>query len=181
MAGFKTGIALGALLMSVPAAWLIYQIENQPLRFNSAYVGVMPNYVRVTGSVVGSDRREADRPINNGVVMTCWRPDKTCNYLQINEIGTNHVGEPIVETLYVRKWDTAELVADSLDLSSEFDGCNYYAIRVLLASKEVTYTRLPNPKSDKKRCASLFKDSKPLRQWRIADGKAWGDYIKGED
>lgn len=181
MAGFKTGILIGALLVGVPAGWLIYQMDNQPLMFNSAYVGVTADHVRVTGSVVGSDTKEADRPVNNGVVMTCWRPDSTCRYIQINEIGPNHVGQPVDENLYVRKWDRDELVADSSDLSSLFDGCNYYEIRILFASKDVTYTRLPNPKADKQRCARLFENSRPFRQWRIADGKAWGNYVEGED
>lgn len=180
MAGFKTGMALGALLIGVPAVWLISKIDGQPIMFSRAYVGVQPDYVRVTGSVVGDDRLEKDRPVNNGMVMTCWRPDKTCRYVQMNELGSNHVGEPVEETLYVRKWDDVELVADSLDLSSQFNGCNYYEIRVLLKAEEATYTRLPNPKADKARCNELFKDSKPLRQWRIGNGKAWSEYEPGE-
>lgn len=147
--------------------------------FGSAYVGVQPDYVSVTGSVVGSDVKEADRPVNNGITMTCWRPDSTCQYIQINEIAPNHVGHPVVETLYVRKWDRVELVADSVADKGKFDGCNYYEIRVLFASKDVTYTRLPNLKADKQRCAQLFGNSKAFRQWRIADGKAWGDYVEG--
>jgi len=149
--------------------------------FASAYVGIQADYLKVTGSVVGNEAKESDRPLNNGVVMTCWKPDKTCKYSQMNEIGPRHVGDLVEDTLTIRKWDKSELVADSLDISSNFVGCNYYEIRVLFDSKDVSYTRVPNPKADKQRCAELFKDSKPLRQWRIADGKAWSGYVKGED
>ena len=180
MAGFKSGALVGALLIGAPAVWLIAKLENQPVMFGRAYVGVQPDYVRVTGSVIGDDKFEKDRPVNNGMVMTCWRPDKTCHYLQMNELGAHNVGEPVDETLYVRKWDGSELVADSLDLSSEFNGCAYYEIRILLKSQQATYNRLPNPKAVKARCDSLFPGSQPIRQWRIGNGKAWSEYDKGE-
>ncbi len=180
MAGFKTGIVVGALLVGTPAVWLINKLEAQPVRFPSAHVGVQPDYVRVIGSVIGTDKLEKDRPVNNGMVMSCWRPEKTCEYMQLNEISTGHVSDPVNDTLKVRKGDEAELIADSLDLSREFNGCAYYEVRVLLKSKQATYTRLPNPKADKARCDELFKDSQPVKQWRIGDGKAWEEYDAGE-
>lgn len=173
-------MALGAILMGAPAIWLILRLENQPIMFSRGYVGVQPDYVRVIGSVIGDDKHERDRPINNGILMTCWRPDKTCRYLNVNEISSHQVGDIFDETLNVRKWDAEALVADSLDQASAFQGCNYYEIRVLLKTEVVTYTRLPNPKADKARCKALFPDSKQLRQWRISDGKDWGDYSKGD-
>ena len=180
MAGFKTGFAVGALLVGAPAVWLISKTETQPIMFSPAYVGVQPDYVRVTGSIIGNEKKEVERPTNNGMLLTCWRPDKTCKYLHIEEIGSHQVGEIYDELLSVRKWDEKEVVADSLDEASQSGSCNYYEIRVLLKSKDVTYTRLPNPQSDKARCKQLFGDSEPLRQWRIADGKGWGEYSKGE-
>ncbi len=180
MPGFKTGMALGALLVGVPAVWLIMRIEGQPITFAPSYIGVQPDYVNVVGSVVGDDKFERDRPINNGTKLTCFRPNETCKYLYINEISARQVGDIEEEMLYIRKWDANELVADSRDPDATFEGCNYFEIRVLLISKDVTYMRLPNPKADKTRCDQLFKGSKPLRQWRIADGKGWGEYEWGQ-
>lgn len=180
MAGFKSGILLGALLIGVPAGWLTHRLANQPIMFNSSYVGVEPGYVRVTGSVIGSEKRETDRPTNNGVILTCMKPKPTCTYVTTEELGPNHIGEPSEELLTIRKWDDKELIADSLDLSSAFQGCNYYEIRVLLVEKQATYTRLPNPKADKARCKQMFQDSEQLRQWRIGNGKGWSEYQWGE-
>lgn len=181
MAGFKTGLLVGALLVGAPAVWLIGKLDAQAITFPRAYVSIQLDYVRVTGSVVGDDEFEKDRPVNNGMLMTCWRPEetKTCRYYQTNMLSAKQAGEPVDDILYVRKWDDKELVADSLDLSSKFFGCSYYEVRVLLKRQQAIYTRLPNPKADKARCDELFPGSQPIKQWRIGDGKAWGSYHAG--
>ncbi len=179
MAGFKTGVVIGAMVVGFPAAWLLSKIESQPIMFSSYYVGVQPDYVSVTGSVIGDDKLEKDRPINNGIQMTCWRPNGFCQYMNVDEIGPNLIGQINSENLTVRKWDDKELVADSFDISNQYKSCNYYEIRVLLKNKIATYTRLPNQKADLARCKMLFGESQPLRQWRIGDGKSWSGYNPG--
>ena len=180
MAGFKTGFVVGAIVVAFGTGWLIDRLESQPIMFSPLYVGVQPDYVRVVGSVVGNEKVEKDRPANNGLLLTCWRPDRTCKYLHIEEIGRNQVGEIDDQLLTVRKWDEEELVTDNLDEALRVGSCNYYEFRLLLKSKDVTYTRLPNAKADRARCKQLFGNSAPLRQWRVADGPGWGEYEKGE-
>lgn len=180
MAGFKTGFAVGAVVVAAGATWLIWKLEHQPIMFPGKSIYSGSGMVSVVGSVVGTEKREDDRPANNGFQMTCYKPDRNCKVLFADEINHNYVGQIESETLTVRKWDEQELVADSLDLASAFQGCNYYEVRVLLKSEDAIYNRIPNPKADKARCAQMFKSSKPFRQWRIDYGKGWNAYERGE-
>lgn len=113
--------------------------------------------------------------------MTCERQRESCDFISINEDRPGYITGINNDTLTIRRWDDRGMTADSLAESSIFGGCNYFEIRVLLPSKEVLYTRLPNPKADKTRCAELFKSSEPLRQWRIDNGKGTADYAPGAD
>lgn len=173
MAGFKTGILIGAVLVGAPAGWLIWTIEHQPLMFPNKSVHISPAYVTVSGSIVGTEERREDRPANNMVQMSCEKREMTCRFQFANEIDHNFVGSIDEDTLTVRRWDDKELVADSRDLSSAFQGCNYYEVRVIFQTEDVTYNRIPNPTADRVRCEEMFKSSKPFRQWRIDDGEAW--------
>lgn len=180
MAGFKTGFAVGALCVAAGASWLIWKLESQPIMFPGKSIYSGGGSVRVVGSVVGTEKREDDRPANNVFQMTCYKPDMNCKVLFADEIIHNFVGQIESETLTVRKWDEQEMVADSLELASVFQGCNYYEVRVLLKSEEAIYNRIPNPNADKARCAKMFKTNKAFRQWRIDDGKGWNSYDRGE-
>jgi hypothetical protein len=173
MAGFKTGIFVGAMIVGAPAAWLIWTLEHQPIMFPGKSISVLPSYVRLSGSIVGSEERLEDRPANNMIQMTCDKSAMSCSFLFADEIGHNFVGGIDEDILTVRKWDDRELIADSLNLASQFQGCNYYEVRVIFQSEDVTYNRLPNPQADKARCEELMGTSKPFRQWRIDDGPAW--------
>lgn len=180
MAGFRTGLAIGAIGVGVLGYWWVDRVASEPISFPGKTVYVTPDYLVVEGSVVGDERMESDRPVNNLAKLVCRKERQQCEFQTVNELAPRHVGGLDEETLDIRKWDAREMVADSLGLSSNFEGCNYYEIRVLFDSEDVTYTRLPNPRADKKRCDQLFKNSTPLRQWRIDDGKGAYGYEKGE-
>jgi len=173
MAGFKTGFAVGAVLVGAGAGWLLWKVESQPMMFPGKNVFSSPDYVSVTGSIVGDEKEKAQRPINNMTQMTCYKSDGTCQFLNANELGGGHMGSIFEDSLTIRKWDANEVIVDSLDLSSQFQGCMYYEIRVLLKSEDVTYTRLPNPKADKDRCVEIVGKTQQLRTWRIDDGEAF--------
>lgn len=180
MAGFKTGFALGVGITAALAIWWTEKIASRPISFPSKLVSMYGDYLTVEGSIVGDEKSESERPVNNMARLSCYKPDGSCQFLLANEVSPGHVASLGDDTLAIRKWDDREMVADSLDLASQMQGCNYYEIRVLLQSEDVTYTRLPNPKADKKRCDEFFKDSKQLRQWRIDNGKGSYGYVPGE-
>ena len=173
MAGFKTGVAVGALLIGAPAVWLIKKLDDMPIMFPLKHVFVNGDYLSVSGSIVGDEPDPKQRPINNMAQMVCHKEQGSCQFLNANQTGGNSVGTIFEETLYVRKWDANEMVADSLDLSSAFNGCMYYEIRVIFKTEDVIYTRLPNPKAEKDRCVEIVGKTKQFRSWRIDNGEAY--------
>lgn len=181
MAGFKTGLALGAIGMGAFAFWWIDRVANEPISFPGKTMYATPDYLMVEGSIVGDEAKESDRPINNLAKLVCRREQRQCEFHTVNELAPRRVGALDEEILDIRKWDDREMIADSLNLSANFEGCNFYELRVFFDSEDVIYTRLPNPNADKKRCEELFQSSKPLRQWRIGDGKGTYGYEKGKD
>lgn len=181
MAGFKTGLGIGAAIIAIPAFFLLERVASEPTRFPGKTVTVADGYVSVLGSIVGDERREAERPTNNMVEMKCQKREMTCSFLSINELGTGHVGWPSTDTLAIRSWTDKDLLADSLPSSGLVPPCNYYEVRVLFDTEDVTYTRIPNPEADKSRCAELFKSDGSIRQWRIDDGKGVYGYAPGEE
>lgn len=180
MAGFKTGLALGAATIGAASLWLIFKIENQPIAFPAKAVSVQADYVSVIGSIVGSDAREDARPQNNMAQMECWRDRMACTFMTINETQGGHIGFPLTDKLTVRQWTERELVADSLLAPEARPPCNYYEIRVIFATKDVAYTRIPNPKADKESCKTLFGSDNSVKQWRIDNGKASYGYSPGK-
>lgn len=179
MAGFKTGVAVGAVSVGALAVWLIVKIDSQPIAFPSKAVAIQPDYVSVIGSIVGSDAREDARPQNNMVQMECHKSDMACTFLSINEDQSGQIGFPFIDNLTVRQWTDRELVADSLRETGLRPPCNYYEVRVIFGTKDVAYTRIPNPRADKKSCNELFGSDNRIRQWRIDNGKASYDYEPG--
>lgn len=180
MAGFKTGFAAGAAIVAIPAFFLLEKVASEPARFPGKTVSIMDGYVSVIGSIVGDDRREDERPVNNMVEMKCRKSEMTCSFLSINELTTGHIGWPSTDTLAVRSWSDKDLVADSLPGVGLEPPCNYFEVRVLFDTKDVTYTRIPNPAADQTRCKELFSTDNSIRQWRIDDGKGVYGYVPGD-
>lgn len=181
MAGFKAGVLMGAGIIAIPAFFLLEKVASEPTRFPGKTVSVMDGYVSVLGSIVGDERIEAERPANNMVEMKCRKRDMTCSFLSINELTAGHIGWPSTDTLLIRTWTDKDLVADSLTHSGIEPPCNYYEVRVLFDTEDVTYTRIPNPDADQTRCEKLFGNKGSLRQWRIDDGKGVYGYTPGEE
>lgn len=180
MAGFKTGVAVGAVSVGALAIWLILKIESQPISFPSKAVMADANYVSVIGSIVGDDAKEEDRPQNNMARMECWRSKMSCTFTTVNETQPGHVGFPFTDQLTVRQWNEREMVADSLLGPDAAPPCNYYEIRFIFGTKDVAYTRIPNSKADQASCKDLFGSDNSIKQWRIGNGKASYDYIPGK-
>lgn len=179
MAGFKTGLALGVLATGGAALWVLHKVDNQPIRFPTKSVYVSEDYISVTGSIVGDEARETQRPINNMAQMSCWADEMNCTFLSVNEISPRLVGIPDTDTLAIRRWTDREMLADSLIETGPMGPCAYYEIRVIFESEDITYTRLPNPQADQERCREFFGGSPVLKQWRIDDGKGSYDYQPG--
>lgn len=179
MAGFKTGLAVGATIVAIPAFFL-EKVASEPTSFPGKAVTVMDGYVHVLGSIVGNERLEDDRPINNMVEMKCYQSDMTCSFLSIDELDPGDIGWPSTDTLAIRSWTDKDLVADSLPSSAFQQPCTYYEVRVLFDTEDVTYTRIPNPKADQAQCEKMFGSKGSIRQWRIDDGKGVYGYISGE-
>lgn len=180
MAGFKTGVAAGAVSVGALAIWLILKIESQPVAFPAKAVRAETNYISMIGSIVGDDAKEDARPQNNMAWMECWRSQMSCDFTAVNETQPGHIGFPITDQLTVRQWNEREMVADSLLGPEARPPCNYYEIRVIFGTQDVAYTRIPNPKADRESCKELFGSDNSIRQWRIGNGKASYDYTPGK-
>lgn len=183
MAGFKTGLALGALATGAVALWALEKVDAEPIRFPTKSVNVTDGYIAVVGSIVGDEPAEAERPVNNMVEMFCRADEMSCTFLSVNEIAPRLVGLPSTDTLAIRRWTDREMVADSLVETGPMGPCAYYEVRVIFESQDVTYTRLPNAQADQERCREFFDEflggGPALKQWRIDDGKGSYDYQPG--
>lgn len=179
MAGFKTGVAAGAVSIAVLSLGIIHKIDTRPVSFPSKAVHTSPNFVSVIGSIVGSDQREDDRPQNNMAHMECWRSSMSCDFMTVNETQPGHIGFPFNDKLIIRQWTERELVADSLLDPATALECNYYEVKVIFGTQNVIYTRIPNPKADREYCKDLFGSDNSIKQWRIDDGKASFGYAPG--
>lgn len=180
MAGFKTGVAVGAISIGAAAVWLLAKVDGRPVSFPAKAVMADANYVSVIGSIVGDDAREDQRPQNNMARMECWRSQMSCTFTTVNETTPGHIGFPFTDQLTIRQWNEREMIADSLLGPDAPAPCNYYEVRVIFGTKDVAYTRIPNPKADRESCKGLFGSDNSIRQWRIGNGRASYDYIPGK-
>lgn len=170
MRQFIGGFVLGNLLCLGGAAWLILEIEAQPIRFPGKSVYDGGDYYHFEGSVYGEG---ADAPANNLIDVWCYKDRMECEVKTQSEIdggGNAFVSSVGTDTINVRKWDEREIIADSESLDPA--QCNWYEIKADRKTEEISYTRIPQKSPNPGFCKAL--EPRVLR-WRIDNGKAWNE------
>lgn len=175
MPGFWTGVIVGGLVIGGGAAWVIYQIEKQPIMFPSKVVTDFGNQFWFEGSIYSADKSD-NRPVNNLIHGRCYQDRMECDLKTVDQIGNKQVGSMWEETIPIRSWDKRKIVADSLGLSAMEEQCNWYEIRVDRATENIAYNRYPNPKA-KPECSKF--SSERIFRWKIDNGYGWNTNSDG--
>lgn len=164
--GFWLGFLVGSIIVASGMGYLLYKLEQEPLRFPS-FMAVNGNvYYSFSGSIVGDDKK--DGPVNNYIDVTCWKERMECDVLTQIALTSKSVGPISNDVFKVRKWDDRELIFDS---DGSFAGqCNWYEVHANLKTDEVTYTRIPNKSADPVLCQG---SERKVFKWKIANGPAW--------
>ena len=171
---FFAGMAVGAVLVGGALLYLMGQIEKEPVRFPRYHLMDLGDYVRLEGSLVGGD----EKPINSFYSIQCYEDRLQCEIASIDEIGNNHLGAFVEETIPVTKWNDKAILMSSKDLSAAGNACNFYEIAIDRQNQTASYTRRPREGAPED-CSTRFKEK--VMRWRFDNGPAWGDNADGTD
>lgn len=166
MATFAWGFALATVIWIGAGAWLLKRADDQPIMFAQKHYYEFEPWVTFQGSIVGDGK---DAPVNNFVRGQCDRTKMSCQFLQMNDLGGKQVGQITEDNLAVRSWTDSEIVADTKGTNAL--QCNYFEIRIYRKTKEIAYTRVPQPQAADERCKEFFGNR--IMRWKIDNGPAW--------
>lgn len=164
---FFIGMAVGAVLAGGAGVYLLEQQGTFPVRFPAYHLMDLGNYVRLEGSLYGEGE---DRPVNNFYSIQCWEERQECRVASVDEIGRNHVGLFVEETLPATVWNDAVIEVSSKELAMSGNACNFYEIEIDRSEKTATYVRRPNENAEAS-CAAQFEEK--VMRWRFDNGPAW--------
>lgn len=167
---FWGGLALGLALAGGAGSWLIYTLENEPIRFASKSIFAGKEWAYFEGSIYGDSD---DAPRNNYIRGSCYRDRMECIVGALDQIAPRLIGGYFEDTLKIRKWDEREIVADSE--GTDPGQCIWYEIKIDLKTDEIVYTRFPSKQSSRDCSAFVAK----VMRWRIDNGKAWEQNADG--
>ena len=158
---FWGGFVIATFIAIGLVAWMFSTTETD-IRFPSKTVYVSKDYVSFAGSIVGENRATQ----NGTVTGECYRELGVCRLYSINQIGHRQTGQIYSDTIQIREWNDKVLRADTQGTNP--NQCNYFEIRIYLATEDISYTRIPQKKDGN--CADY--ESKVFN-WKIDDSYSW--------
>ena len=158
---------LGAVVGAAGIFYSVGKSEDEYIMFPRKSFIEYGDGFRLEGSLVGEGE---DRPINGFLRIECQRGNELCEMISVNQISGNFVSNFWEDSLRVEEWsDTTVRLTSRIQPDEPLKTCNYFEIRIDLATETATYTRIPSPNPDEN-CTNVFGSNAQTMQWRIDDG-----------